>query len=268
MKKNQSAGKLYKCWQKELRIFSASLSRLREKTNAHDIHSLRVSFKKLRAFTLLSCTEEQDPSPLLKLEPAEQLFNAVGKQRNVEICQELVNTISKEKNKYCPGLLRYLRHQHREAIRLSAKAMVVYESKPLLSLKYFMETEDEALIKKISELVAGQKINIRKAFREPHRLRRLLKTVYYWILLVADEKADGPFYPALLHDILIQLGSWNDLATSRRMIRHFRKDFLPTSETEYKSLQEIEVVFLHEQTAAGKKAIASTKKWLEKLKEH
>lgn len=265
MKNNHTTGKLYKCWQKELRIFSASLSRLRKKTDPHDIHTLRVSFKKLRAFTLLSCTDEQDPSPLLKLEPAEQLFNAVGKQRNVEICQELVNAISKEKNKYCPGLLRYLRHQHREAIRFTAKAMALYDSKPLLSLKYFMETEDGALIKKIGELVVGQEINIRKAFRDPHQLRRLLKTVYYWILLVADETAGAPFHPVLLHDILAELGRWNDLATSRRMIRHFRKDFLPASETEYQYLREMEATFLSDQTAVGKKAIVSTKKWLDQL---
>ncbi len=266
MGKNHSTGKLFKCWQKELRIFSSSLNRLREKTNAHDIHLLRVSFKKLRAYTLLSCTDEQDSSPLLKLEPAEQLFNAVGKQRNVEICLELVNIISKEKNKYCPGLLRYLRHQHRESVRFSAKAMTVYKNKPLLSLKYFMEADDGALTRKISEQAGKQEIHIRNGFREPHRLRRLLKTVYYWILLVQDETAGPSFHPELLHDILVQLGRWNDLETSRRMIRHFRKDFLPTAEMEYPFLREIEADFLNEQTALGKKAIASAKKWLERLK--
>ncbi|MBL0153761.1 MAG: CHAD domain-containing protein [Chitinophagaceae bacterium] len=266
MEKNHTTGKLYKHWQKEQRIFQPALAGFGEKTDTHDIHTLRVSFKKLRAYTLLACTDEQDPSPLLKLDPAEQLFNALGKQRNVEICRDLVNAISKEKNKYCPGLHRYLRHQHREAIHFSAKAIAVYESKPLLSLKYLMETEDGALMKKIGELVGAREINIRKAFREPHRLRRLLKTIYYWILLVTDEKSEGPFYPVLLHDILLQLGRWNDLETSRKMIRHFRKDFLPASETEYPFLQETEAFFLQEQTATGKKAIASAKKWLEKLK--
>ncbi|MEQ1678748.1 MAG: hypothetical protein ABL876_18775, partial [Chitinophagaceae bacterium] len=120
---------------------------------------------------------------------------------------------------------------------------------PALNLKII------SAIDKLLEKLAGH-------FRQPHQLRKTLKSVYYEIsLLVNKEK----YQPELLHSILDDLGSWQDHEVLSARLRHFRKDYMPKSFDEHAVLKEMEAITNDKKKSLVQSARKKIKHWLKAI---
>ena len=238
----------YKCWKKELTEFSASLSVLRKKTDPDATHNIRVSIKKLRVWVTLYCLHVNDPAPLQKMETTESFFAVLGVQRDAENCLKLITCYEKENTQVYPGLKKQLKYQLVQSRNRSKKAIEKYDKKDLSSLTFLFKQEEPdgkartIILQQFINQVAG----IKKEYKQLHQLRRHLKMLYYWLLLMPDESDKSGFETDKLHAILESLGEWQDLGSTEKRVRHFRKDCLAGIHL----------------SLAGDKAPAGTRQWI------
>ena len=100
---NMNTGNLVSLnWEKELQVFKKNMSVLRKNHRKNALHDLRVAVKKLRAFLelgLLLSRDKEDARTLQAetiLNYTESLFTVSGRQRDLEICLEIVSSFKKE----------------------------------------------------------------------------------------------------------------------------------------------------------------------------
>src|SRR5215831_3746580 len=101
-----SANFLVQHWKKELQTFQENLAVLLKTSNTDAIHDLRVAVKKLRSYFKFYSEVFEEPNSLLFVE-TEKLFSVLGKQRNIEICLELLRHLNYLEK--LPGFHRYLK---------------------------------------------------------------------------------------------------------------------------------------------------------------
>ena len=100
-------------WRKEQKVFDENLSLLRKKLDKEAIHDLRVAIKKLRAYLdlysqLKKVTDPVEAGQQGLLDKTEELFDTIGRQRDVEICLEVLTSFKEETNYSYPQLTLYL----------------------------------------------------------------------------------------------------------------------------------------------------------------
>lgn len=259
-------------WKKEQKVFEKNLALLRQKLNKEAIHDLRVAIKKLRAyfeFYLLLKKKEDLASGSLdgSLHSTEELFTTTGRQRDVEICLEIITEFKKSPSISINQFSLYLQTILKITKAWTNQEIHRYKNKELKKIAFLLKQEPEFSnsieLEQIIKSAIDEKVGkIRTHFKKPHLLRKNLKSAYYWLNLINQSEK---YQPPLLHSILYDLGSWQDHDVLLVRMKHFRKDYLPKSFDEHAVLKELEKNIQERKGNLLRSAINKTRKWLKAI---
>jgi CHAD domain len=232
-------------WKKEQKVFYKNLAVLKQHPGKKAVHDLRVAVKKLRAaLELYFLISEKQPGVNL-LKETEQLFSILGKQRDIEICLEIIAICEKETGKKYPALKYYFHSVLSVACTWTKKAVQQYNRKELEEIGVLLKNEtqviaQEELKQKIADIIITHLANCVNYFKKPHMLRQYLKEIYYWIKMIPESLLHKVEYEKELHDVLDDFGNWQNLTIFEIKLKHFRKDYLPKTFPEYDSTKMLE----------------------------
>lgn len=253
-------------WRKEQKTFQKNLTSLRHKLNKEAVHDLRVAIKKLRAWLELfhrcrSEAELQLPSTEDLLRQTETLFDTIGRQRDVEICLEQIAELKKETGLDCPPFTSYLNHLLKATGGWANQAIHRYRNKELPRVHFLLKQEAATLPceERCKTHIRSMTQELPARIKRLHQLRKALKTIYYWILLLED---NAPCQPEALHHLLDDLGLWQDLEVLYVRMKHFRKDFLPQSLEEYADLVKLEEALSEKKKFLETRVRKQARKWI------
>ncbi len=261
-------------WKKEQQAFEKNLAVLRKNLRKDALHDLRVSVKKLRAFLELGLLLRHDgeASPALRtkslLKNMESLFTISGRQRDLDICLEIVSSLKKETGHPFRELQSYFRSCLSKSRGWTIAGIQHFKTTELQKagrmLEQKIQPDDPITISsKIIEMITDQLPELQLRFHKPHELRKKLKTIYYWLQLVSPEAPET----TSLHDILDDLGDWQDLGIAGTRIKHFRQDLLPGVFVEKMHLKDAEKEIETRKKSLLKTAMAKTRKWIKSMKD-
>jgi hypothetical protein len=131
----------------------------------------------------------------------------------------------------------------------------------LLLSKDADETDKDWLIKKTIEIINEQLLQIKNYYRQPHKMRKLLKDVYYWLKMLPKDSISNTSLEKKLEKVLDDFGNWQNAEVLLSKARHFRKDSLPVSFGEYDSIKTFE-------KKTGERKETLLKDLLHKIKRH
>ncbi len=259
-------------WEKERKVFENNLLILQRKIRGEAIHELRVAVKKLNAYLQFYSLLQKEKDPLINLNKqllakTSELFDITGRQRDVEICLELLTNLQKEFNFSCPQLIRYLKAILKITRTWSANAIQLFKNKELLRVKFLLNQDDqfdnaETLNQKIEFLINTQLTEVFALFRKPHQLRIKLKSIYYGFNLLEENEK---YQLEKLNNILDDLGRWQDMKVLLLRIKHFRKDYLPEPFSEFAILKKIESAINLKNKTILRNVRIKIKRWLKLL---
>lgn len=229
-------------WEQEQRVFVKNSRILRSGHDREALHDMRVAVKKLRAALEAYIQLTAEPFWENPLSETETLFATVGRLRDVEICQACLREHRLQTGEPFPAFTAFLKSQFRPALRWAKDALADYRPREIEKIGGFLKSEDTGLIKqappgKLQELIEAAWQDVPACYRQPHALRKRLKTIYYWMKMLPE---GNPVHDRAgeLAPLLDQLGAWQDRSVLIRRIRHFRKDYLPAPFPEYAALKE------------------------------
>lgn len=260
---------IFTYWEKEQKLFNKNLAVLKKNTVKEAVHELRVAVKKLRAAHKLYLLITEKPLPEDPLKETEQLFSILGKQRDIEICLEIIDSSGKESNQKYPALKYYFRSLLSVAHKWTKMAVQQYKKKELEEIALLLKTEtqviaQEELKQKIAGIINTHLVNCKNYFKKPHKLRQYLKEIYYWINMIPDSLLPRAEYEKELHDVLDDFGNWQNLTVFEIKLKHFRKDYLPKTFPEYDSTKMLEATVKEKKETLLKVALNKTSSLLNK----
>ena len=244
-----SAGIISQHWEKQTNVFFKNLNELRLNLKSKGIHDLRVAVKKLSAYLILYNLLTGPDEEGLKLADTEVLFNVTGKYRDIEISLTLLKSFLKNSSKYS-SLVSFLKNTQQISLEKTAASLRKFKSGELQMIGELIksrfpantDTETRNKIKKlIEEKTESILLLVNKSGKQPHELRKELKTLYYWLILFPEKTILPVSQIKKIDGILDQLGLWQDHQVLLTRTKHFRKDFVAkkTAEfTHYKKLEE------------------------------
>lgn len=260
---------IFICWKKERKVFYKNLAVLKQHPGKKAVHDLRVAVKKLRAALELYLLISEKLLPEDPLKETEQLFSILGKQRDIEICLEIIDASEKETCKKYAALKYYFRSVLSVACTWTKKAVQQYNRKELEEIAVLLKNEtqiieEEELKQKIAGIINTHLANCKNYFKKPHKLRQYLKEIYYWINMFPESLAIGIEYEKELHDVLDDFGNWQNLTVFEIKLKHFRKDYLPKTFSEYDSTKMLEAVVKEKKEKLLSVALNKTRSLLRK----
>ncbi len=255
-------------WKETQDVFDTNLTTLQKQADKEATHDLRVAIKKLRAYfhlyTLLSGTGED------WLKDTESLFQVTGRQRDVEICMDLLSAYSKEHRYRFRELNEYFSDMLKKTKAWSVLAVKSYPTEELQKIADLVKhdpcLEDPQQLKREIRTIIDKKIaEVKHHFSRPHKVRQLLKEVYYWLTLLQTADAEEEYHAKDLHKILDELGNWQDYEVFLKRARHFKKDFLPASTDEYRHIKNMQETLTDENSKRVRSAMSRVKRWMKKI---
>ena len=242
---------ILKNWKKQQTVFLQNLEGLRKKAKEETIdmvHDLRVATKKLRSYLKLLTLLLNKKDYLVLFERTEQLFNVLGKHRDIEMGLNVINSFEKENKISYTDFCYHLKAVHQQAWAWVQIALDDYDEKELLALTASVEQDlkdkssDELLVKLNGIVEKG--LNKAKRLsahldKQPHLIRKLFKDIFYWASLLPKEILT-PDQLKSIKKSLEYLGNWQDLEMLQRKVKHFRKDFVPDTKEDHRLLKELE----------------------------
>lgn len=261
---------IYLFWKKELLVFSKNLFVLKKYPDTNTVHDIRVSIKKLRAALELYVLISEEQLLAYPLKETEVFFNILGRQRDIEICLELLKSSEKDTGRVFNELKRSFRTILNTSRNWTIKAAKDYKKRELAAVALLLKTEklpieNEELTTRIHAIIASHLAGSKKYFKQPHKLRQYLKGIYYWIKMIQEQLSVQIDYEKQLHQVLDDFGAWQDLQVFETRIKHFRKDFLPKSFAEYDSVKKLEADVLAKKQELLKAALNKTRHLIRKL---
>lgn len=255
---------VFPCWKKEQDVFNKNLAVLKQQPETNAVHDIRVTIKKLRALLRLYVFLTEEQLWKYPLKETEDLFTILGKQRDIEICLELLQDLEKETSKKYPEFRRYLDAALNTAQQWTTNAVRTYKKKELSAVALMLKTEsipltNEELKLKAIRIIALQLSGCSAYFKQPHQLRQQFKEIYYWIKMAGEILAVRVDYEKKLHPLLDEFGEWQDMQVLETRTRHFRKDHLPRAFPEYESLKKLEAVIKEKGEALLKTTLNKTR---------
>ncbi len=257
-------------WKKSQKDFEKNLSLLLLRINTEPVHDIRVAIKKLRAFLSLYILLKKEPEWTCLLSKTINLFDVLGRHRDIETCLALTVAFEKEttcsykewKN-YLQSLLKTTRAWANQEIHHYHKKEL---AKTALLLKQDSSLADNiSFLKDLSVIIYNQLAKTRNHFRQPHLVRKNLKEVYYWISLFPDENIMASWHHKELHSILDDLGNWQDNEILDIRIKNFRKDYLPKPFEEYQLLKDFQNKIRDTKKILLKSANNKARRWMKKV---
>ena len=258
-------------WKKSQQTINKNLDILRQHSDKEAVHDIRVAIKKLRACLNLYIHLKQEPEWEYLLDKTRMLFRVLGRQRDVEVCLELVPVYEKEAGShykefsvYLQGLLKKTQAWTRKALyqfpkKELAKAALLFRQDPDLST-------NEPILPRILSIIDEHFSELSKYLKQPHKVRQLLKEIFYWIhMLPPNDAILQSYHGKELHQLLDELGSWQDQEALLAKVKHFRKDYLPHPFPEYLSLKMLESKLKEKKEKLVSDLLQKTRRLLEKI---
>ena len=227
-------------------MFQENFSTLLESSNPDAIHDLRVAVKKLRSYFKFFSEISEESNSILFVE-TEKLFSVLGKQRNVEICFELLGQLNYLEK--LPGLHRHLKIFLSETELRSKLALQSYTMDNLNVLTVEIEQAvsvqtEEIILEKSRTLL---KTSIDKAHHEGHRIdenfhlvRKKLKDVFYWSRMLPVHFYFSTTQIEDLDNSLDLLGKIQDHELLRLNTKFYRRSFLDKGDKEFETIKQLE----------------------------
>jgi len=261
---------IYACWKKELQVFDKNLAALKKHPDTNAVHDIRVSIKKLRSALELYVLISENRLLAYPLKETEDFFNILGRQRDIEICLDLLRDFEKDKRRVFNELKRYFSAILKSSFNWTIKAAKEYNKKEIASVSFLLKTEtlplaNEETGTKVHPLITFYLTGCKKYYKQPHRLRQYLKGTYYWIKMIQEQLSVQIAYEKQLHQVLDDFGVWQDLQVFETRIKHFRKDFLPKSFAEYESVKMLETEVLKRKQKLLKATLNKTSRLIKKI---
>lgn len=255
---------VFPCWRKEQEVFNNNLAVLKQKPETNAVHDIRVAVKKLRALLRLYVLLTEEQLWKYPLKETENLFTILGKQRDIEICMELLQGLEKETGNKYPEFRCYLGAALNTAQQWTTNAVSAYKKRELSAVALMLKTESipftsEQLKLKATRIIASQLSGCSAYFKQPHQLRQYLKEIYCWIKMTEEMLAVKVDYEKQLHRLLDAFGEWQDMQVLETRTRHFRKDYLPRAFPEYETLKKLEAVIKEKREALLKTTLSKTR---------
>ncbi len=236
-------------WKKQQRVFLQNLAKLSKQQETKAVHDLRVAIKKLRSYlkllnTLLNKIEDES-----SFEKTEHLFTVLGKQRDIEMGLVLLQSFEKENmTTYMPfrSQLKMVLEQTKAWVQ---KALSKYDEKELADVtrqweQQLKDTDNQRLLNRTEVVINKEIKKLKRAAknfaRQPHEVRKMLKNIFYWISICPKDFLINNIQLKKLKKSLDWLGGWQDHTMLHRKVKHFRKDFMPSSREEYQLMKELE----------------------------
>ena len=250
-------------WNKQQKNFLDKLNSLLLQLNGDAIHDLRVAVKKIRSYlelyNLLTGPDEDG----LQLADTKTLFNIMGKYRDSEICINVLQNFNKVKKDDYSSLQIYLQSALQLSQRKINDSLKNFKPGELQSIgniihnRLSLESND-SIFKKTNEIIRQKLVatieSSKKEIEQPHELRKQLKILYYWLMLLPEGSILSIFKIKKLNKVLELLGSWQDQQVLLIRARHYRKDVVPKRTEEYRSIKKLETQL----SEKSKKILAST----------
>jgi CHAD domain-containing protein len=232
-------------WEEEQKVFNKNFEILSHGQDKDAVHDIRVAIKKLRACLKLYAiiTEKKDWQSLFT--ETKSLFSVLGRERDVEMCLELVSNDEKETGADYTNIKNHLQSLLQTMQRWSQHALKNYYKTELADLTSLLtrgadEPAKEWLIEKTIDAINNHLRQIKDYYKQPHKIRKLLKDVYYWLKMLPKNAVTDYSLEKKLEGILDDFGNWQNDEMSLTKTKHFRKDNLPDSFGEYDSLKKFE----------------------------
>ncbi|MGB3155686.1 MAG: CHAD domain-containing protein [Chitinophagaceae bacterium] len=257
-------------WKKSQKEFNRNLELLKQKLHTEPIHDIRVAAKKLRAFWDLYILLKKDPEPEYGMSKTKFLFDVLGRRRDVEICLALTAAFEKDAKGSCKEWNQYLQSVLKITGAWVNKEIHKYQKKELAQIAFLLKQDNslgnpDQFSNDLTAIINAQLEETKKHLRQPHLVRKCLKKIYYWISLFPDENTQESLYPSELHDLLDDLGNWQDQTILAIRIKHFRKDYLPKSFEEYRLLKDFENKTNEHKKLLLKTAHSKIRRWMQKV---
>jgi CHAD domain-containing protein len=257
-------------WKKEQRVASDNLALLKQHHDKNAVHDLRIAIKNLRAALKLYILITEEPFWQYPLKKTEELFNILGKQRDIEICLETLATLEKETAKKYTELKYHFQSLLIVAYKWTTKTVREYKKKELAAIALLLKDErqffvPEELEYKIPGIINNHLADCRNYYKQPHKLRQYLKEIYYWIKMIPKAIFVQVEYEKRLHEILEDFGNWQDLQMFEIKIKHFRKDYLPKVFHEYDSIKMLKNSVTEKKAILLKTALNKTRRLIRKV---
>lgn len=234
---------------RQQRVFLQKLTKLTQRQETKAIHDLRVAIKKLRAYLKLLADLVNKMDSETGFEKTEQLFDVLGKHRDIETGLSLLQSFEKE-NKITYTALRF---QLKTALQRTGiwaqNALNKYDAEELIALtknidQHLKEADKQKLSDKTATIL---KREIKKLKQEgkhfsdrPHEMRKALKNIFYWVSICPEDFLVNSNQVKKLKKSLDLLGDWQDHEMLHQKVKHFRKDFVPGVREEYSLLKDLE----------------------------
>jgi len=237
-------------WDQQQKIFSESLTLLRERPGKIATHELRVTIKKTRSFLKL----RQELTGEIWKEDFDQtkiLYLTIGRFRDTGMGQLLLLKSQRNENIFIPSFKKHLGGLCGITKRWLKQSVIDYDGLKIETLfiaghASFSAIPDEEMESKMNILIKNVFKKVRslaKHFRKnAHKIRKLLKDVYYWL------KAwnPNPFFNATgmkrFKRALDELGYWQDRLEFENRLMHFRKEWLVKGTEEYAAARKLETL--------------------------
>lgn len=257
-------------FEKEQKVFNKNLSILKKNTGKKAVHDIRVAVKKIRAAMHLFFLTSEKSLPEDLLPRTDQLFSVLGKQRDIEICIEIIDTFQKDAGKKYPELKKHFRSALAVTYKWTKNEVGQYKKKELANLVLMIKNtisgiEENELKSKIAFIINSHLAGIKDLFKKPHKLRQQLKEIYYWIKMIPQALFNGFAYEKNLQQLLEDFGNWQNLVVFEIKLRHFRKDFLPKTFSEYGSIKLLEADIKEKKDKLLKISLSKTRRLLKQL---
>lgn len=265
-------GLLYDHWKKEQKFFETCQTGLKHRLIAKKIHDIRVAIKKLKAYLKLFflLQDEKETEPFLL--NTNNLFKTLGRQREIEICAELTIIYEEQTNYTLPLWKNFLKQLLKTSKGWSSHEIQQYNNKELPKIALLLKQKCQLhnsrnFQEKIKSIINNLLPEFTMQLGQPHEMRKKLKEIYYWIPLSSIEENKYTFQPKVLHEILEDLGNWQDYEILQTRIKHFRKDFLPKILKEQVLIKEFEEVIKEKKKKLLQSAIPKINNWLKDINE-
>jgi hypothetical protein len=161
------------------------------------------------------------------------------------MCLELLADDEKENKTDYTNIKTYLQSMLQTMQVWSLHALRNYPKTELVNLTSLLsqgadEPAKEWLIEKTIDAINDHLKQIKDYYKQPHKIRKILKDVYYWLKMLPKNAVTDYSLEKKLEGILDDFGNWQNDEMSLTKTKHFRKDNLPDSFGEYDSLKKFE----------------------------
>jgi len=268
-----AANFILKDWIKQQAVFLQNLEELKKQEKADTVdlvHDLRVAIKKLRAYLKLLGVLLGKKGNTNLFQKTEDLFNVVGKHRDIEMALEGLKAFEKTKKIPYTAFRYHLDAGLEQLWTWVRSALDDYQEKDLLELTARVEKDlndktTEELSQKIKAIVEKELTKARRLTNrldaQPHLIRKLFKDILYWASLLPKDIFPREQLKSI-DKSLDYLGNWQDLEMLHSKIKHFRKDFVPDTKEVHHQLKQLEKAINSKQETIIDRARANINKAL------